>query len=60
MEQKGLQFREAERLETFRVNLENEKIPVPNKEFDIVISLEVIERAWNTENYLTEVKRIFK
>jgi 2-polyprenyl-3-methyl-5-hydroxy-6-metoxy-1,4-benzoquinol methylase len=46
--------------ETFRVNLENEKIPVPNEEFDIVISLEVIEHIWNTENYLTEVKRILK
>lgn len=45
---------------SYRADLENEKLPFSDKEFDVVISLEVIEHIWNTDNYLREISRVLK
>ena len=46
--------------ETYEVNLENQKLPFLDNEFDVALSLEVIEHIWNTENYLNEIQRVLK
>jgi len=46
--------------ESYKVNLEYEKIPLEDNSFDLVVSLEVIEHLWNTDNYLKEINRLLK
>ena len=50
----------SKKFESYRVNLEREKIPLKDNSIDLVVSLEVIEHLWNTDNYLTEIKRLLK
>ena len=42
------------------VDLEIEKLPFSGESFDLVVSIEVIEHLWNTEQYLSEIKRVLK
>jgi len=43
-----------------RVNLEEGTLPFKDEEFDVIISLEVIEHLWNTKKYLGEISRVMK
>ena len=41
-------------------DMETEKLPFPNNFFDFVFSKHVIEHIDNTENFLSEIKRVLK
>ena len=41
-----------------KANLEFERLPFADSEFDIVVSLDVIEHLWNTKHYLDEMRRV--
>ena len=45
---------------TYKINMENQRLPFSDGEFDIVVSLEVIKHLWNIENYLREINRVLK
>ncbi|MBA7469899.1 Ubiquinone biosynthesis O-methyltransferase, mitochondrial [subsurface metagenome] len=47
-------------LECHKVDLEYQRLPFNDNEFDIVVSLEVIEHLWNTGHYLAEIVRVLK
>jgi len=46
--------------ECCKVDLEYQRLPFEDNEFDIVVSLEVIEHLWNTGHYLAEIVRVLK
>jgi len=46
--------------ECYRIDLEDMVLPFKDNEFDLIISLDVIEHLWNTENYLHEIGRVLK
>lgn len=46
--------------EGYKINLEYQKLPFGNNEFDIVVSLDTIEHIWNTGHYLAEIVRVLK
>lgn len=46
--------------EVYKVNLEYQRFPFRNNEFDIVVSLDTIEHLWNTGHYLAEIVRVLK
>jgi len=46
--------------ECYKVDLEYQMLPFEDNEFDIVVSLEVIEHLWNTKHYLAEIVRVLK
>lgn len=44
--------------ESFLVDFEDESLPFADNEFDLVVTLDVIEHLWNTDNYLKEINRV--
>lgn len=46
--------------ECYKVDLEYQRLPFEDNEFDIVVSLEVIEHLWNTKHYLADIVRVLK
>jgi len=43
-----------------KCDIEIEKFPYPNDYFDFVFSKSVLEHVWNTDNFISEVKRVLK
>lgn len=43
-----------------KVNLETDFLDFPNKFFDIVLSIEVLEHLWNPSHYFSELVRVVK
>ena len=41
-------------------NLESDALPFADNTFDMAVSLDVIEHLWNTDHYLSEIKRVVK
>jgi len=54
----ALKIAEKRGIKTIKVNLNEENIPVPNKYFDTVICLDVIEHIFDTIHLLKEINRI--
>jgi len=48
------------RYECYKVDLEYQRLPFDDNEFDIVFSLDVIEHLWNTSHYLADIVRVLK
>ncbi|MCC7551069.1 MAG: class I SAM-dependent methyltransferase [Methanobacterium sp.] len=46
--------------ETYLVDFEDEYLPFDDNEFELVVSLDVIEHLWNTDHYLKEICRVLK
>jgi len=51
---------EVVREDVIQVNLEKSKLPYEDNTFDFVFSKSVIEHIKNTDNYLSEIKRVLK
>ena len=47
-------------INTYRVNLENERIPFQSNFFDLVICSQVIEHVLNTDSLLNEINRVLR
>lgn len=43
-----------------KIDLEFEKLPFKDSQFDLVISLEVIEHLWNLDHYFSETTRVLR
>jgi 2-polyprenyl-3-methyl-5-hydroxy-6-metoxy-1,4-benzoquinol methylase len=46
--------------ETYLVNFEEDSLPFDDNEFELVVSLDVIEHLWSTDHYLKEINRVLK
>ena len=44
----------------YKTDLEFEKLPFSNDEFDLIVSLDVIEHLWNINYYFEEISRVLK
>lgn len=46
--------------ECYEIDLEKQALPFGANEFDFIFSLDVIEHLWNTQFFLSEIKRVLK
>jgi len=47
-------------IKVLKVNLNTQKVPLPDKTFELVTAFDVIEHLWNTDNLISEAYRLLK
>jgi len=47
-------------IKVLKVDLNTQKIPLPNETFELVTAFDVIEHLWNTDNLISEAYRLLK